>query len=257
MSLQLVEQELTETVMFTAAGEVVQPSEVLYKKPILVERGSFRPPTNLTIDILARARAEFVGEPALKGREPVVLMEMTLRHLTSATGVDHRDFLARADALGVLGFEVLISRFRRYFHLVDYLAAYTDQPIGIAVGLPSLTEIANERYYEDLAGGLLESIGRLFKRSVRMYVYPALDAATGRVMTLETLPVEESWRHLRNFLLETRHLVPIHDYDERLLTISGEDVLARIRSGDPAWEAMVPPAVAATIKAKRLFRSDS
>jgi hypothetical protein len=186
-----------------------------------------------------------------------VLTEVTLRHLTSATGVDHRDFLARADLLRVLGFDVLISRFRRYFHLVDYLATYTDQPIGIAVGLPSLTEIANERYYEDLAGGLLESIGRLFKRSVQMYVYPALDAATGRVLTVETLPVQESWRHLRSFLLERRHLVPIHGYDERLLTISGKDVLARIRSADPAWEAMVPAAVAATIKIQRLFRSDS
>jgi hypothetical protein len=256
MSLQLVEQELTDTVMFTAAGEVVQPSEVLHEKPILVERGSFRPPTNLTLDILAQARAQFLEEPAVRDREPVVLMEMTLRHLTSAEGVDHRDFLARADTLGVLGFDVLISRFRRYFHLVDYLAGYTDQAIGIAVGLPSLTEIANERHYEDLQGGLLESIGRLFKRSVRMYVYPALDAATGRVVTVETLPVEGGWRHLRNFLLERRHLVPIGRCDERLLRISGEDVLARIRSGDPAWEAMVPPAVAATIKAKRLFTSE-
>lgn len=257
MSLQLVEQELTETAMFTAAGEVVLPSEVLYKKPILVERGSFRPPTNLTLDVLVRAREQFVEEPAVEGREPAVLMEMTLRHLTSATGVDHGDFLARADTLGALGFDVLISRFRRYFHLVDYLAAYTEEPLGIAVGLPSVTEIANERYYEDLAGGLLESIGRLFKRSVRMYVYPALDAATGRVVTVETLPVEEAWRHLRSFLLERRHLVPIRRYDERLLTISSEDVLACIRSDDPAWEAMVPAAVAATIKAKQLFRRDS
>jgi len=52
MSLQLVEQGLTDAAMFTAAGEVVQPSEVLYKKPILVERGSFRPVTKLTLDLL-------------------------------------------------------------------------------------------------------------------------------------------------------------------------------------------------------------
>jgi hypothetical protein len=36
MSLQLVEQGLTDAAMFTAAGEVVQPSDVLHKKPILV-----------------------------------------------------------------------------------------------------------------------------------------------------------------------------------------------------------------------------
>ncbi len=43
MSLQLVERGLTDAAMFTASGEVVQPSEVLHKKPILVQRGSFRP----------------------------------------------------------------------------------------------------------------------------------------------------------------------------------------------------------------------
>src|SRR6266404_2684242 len=40
MSLQLVEQGLTDATMLTADGEVVQPSEVLYQRPILVERGS-------------------------------------------------------------------------------------------------------------------------------------------------------------------------------------------------------------------------
>jgi hypothetical protein len=261
MSLQLVEQGLTDAAMFTAAGEVVQPSEVLYKKPILVERGSFRPVTKLTLDLLEGARAQFLDEPAVKGQEPVVLMEMTLRSLAAGAPpvvnhvdhVDHADFLARADILGVLGHDVLISRFEAYYQLADYLAAYTDRMIGIAAGLPSIQELADERYYADLGGGMLESIGRLFKRSVKVYAYPALDPASGRVLTIETLPVQAVWRHLRDFLLESGHLVPIRRYDERLLSIFTKDVLARIQSGDPAWETMVPPVVADTIKSKRLF----
>jgi len=253
MSLQLVEQGLTDAAMFTAAGEVVQPSEVLYKRPILVERGSFRPVTKLTLDLLAGAREQFLEEPAVQGQEPVVLMEMTLRNLTSGSGVDHADFLARADILGALGHDVLISRFEQYYHLADYLAAYTDRMIGIAVGLPSISEIADEKFYGHLAGGMLESTGRLFKRSVKMYAYPMLDPTTGRVITVETLPVQAVWRHLRDFLLESGHLVPIRRYNERLLSIFTKDVLARIQSGDAAWETMVPPAVAKTIKAKRLF----
>src|SRR5439155_937045 len=59
MSLQLVELDLTDAAMFTALGAVVQPSEVLYKKAILVERGSFRPATNLTLDLLQRAMELF------------------------------------------------------------------------------------------------------------------------------------------------------------------------------------------------------
>jgi hypothetical protein len=245
---------LTDAAMFTAAGEVVQPSEVLYKKPILVERGSFRPVTKLTLDLLEGARAQFLEEPEVKGQEPVVLMEMTLGGLgAGAPSVDHVDFLARADILGVLGYDVLISRFEAYYQLADYLAEYTDRMIGIALGVPSLTKIADEQYYADLGGGMLESAGRLFKRSVRVYAYPLLDTASGRIDTVETQPVKAAWRHLRNFLLETGHLVPIRRYDESLLSIRTTDVLARIQSGDAAWEGMVPPVVAQTIKTKRLF----
>jgi hypothetical protein len=253
MSLQLVEQNLTDAAVFTAAGEVVQPSEVFYKKPVLVERGSFRPVTKLTLDLLEGALEQFLEEPAVKGQEPVVLMEMTLRNLTDGSRVDHADFLARADILGLLGHDVLISRFEQFYQLAEYLSSYTDRQIGIAVGLPSIREIAEENYYKGLSGGMLESTGRLFQRSVKMYAYPFLDPATGSVVTVETMQVVEVWRHLRDFLLESGHLVPIKRYDERLLTIFTKDVLARIQSGDAAWEEMVPPAVASIIKAKRLF----
>jgi nucleoside-diphosphate-sugar epimerase len=43
---------------------------------------------------------------------------------------------ARARALRAMGQDVLISNFGRYFRLVDYLAGYTQKPIGIAVGIP-------------------------------------------------------------------------------------------------------------------------
>jgi len=77
VSLQLVEQRLTDAAMFTAAGEVVQPSEVLHKRPVLVERGSFRPAARLTVDLLEHAREQFMLEPEVRGEQPVVLAEIT------------------------------------------------------------------------------------------------------------------------------------------------------------------------------------
>jgi len=53
--------------------------DVLHKKPILVERGSFRPVTRATIDMLKCAQTEFLREPLLQGEKPMVLMEMTLK----------------------------------------------------------------------------------------------------------------------------------------------------------------------------------
>jgi hypothetical protein len=254
MSLQLVERGLTDAAMFTANGETVQPSEVLYKKPILVERGSFRPATKLTLDLLERALEQFRAEPGVRGQTPVVLAEMTLRSLAPTSDAGHEDFLARADILRALGFDVLISRFEPYYELAEYLARYTDEMIGIAVGLPTIGELADERYYRDLPGGVLESVGRLFKRSVKMYVYPTRDPATGEVHTLEHPPRPPPWEHLNRLLLAIGRVEPIRSYEESYLSIRTPDVLARIVANDPSWEALVPPVVSEVIKAQRLFR---
>jgi hypothetical protein len=239
--------------MFTAGGEVVQPSEVLYKKPVLVERGSFRPATRLTLDLLQRALDLFLQEPAVRGKKPVVLAEMTLRTLNAAENAGHEDFLARAEILGDLGFDVLISRFEPYYELAEYLSGYTDGLIGLAVGLPTVREVADERFYTELPGGVLESAGRLYKRSVKMYVYPTRDPASGEIQTVLHGLIPPPWHHLRNLLVEIGSVVPIQNYDESLLSIRTPDVLQRIQRQDPTWEAMVPPVVAEAIKSKNLF----
>jgi hypothetical protein len=255
MSLQLVELGLTDAAMYTASGEVVQPSEVLYKKPILVERGSFRPATKLTLDLLERAREQFLEEPGVRGQTPVVLAEMTLRSLSPEPDPGHDDFLARADILRALGFDVLISRFEPYYQLAECLAGYTDGLIGLAVGLPTVRQVADEKYYTDLPGGVLESVGRLFKRSVKMYVYPTRDPVTGQVQTLDNIQPPVPWHHLHHLLVEIGRIEPIRSYDESYLSIRTPDVLALIEREDPSWETMVPPAVADIIKSKHLFRS--
>jgi hypothetical protein len=258
MSLHLVERGFTDAAMFTADGEVVQPSEVLYKKAILVERGSFRPATKLTLDLLERAMEQFAREPSVKGRGSVVLAEMTLRSLVPGPDVGHTDFLARAEILHALGFNVLISRFEQYYQVVDYLAAYTDGLIGIAAGLPTVRQqVADEQYYTELPGGVLESVGRLFKRSVKMYVYPTRDPGSGRIQTLDDVVTPAPWHHLHNLLREIGRIEPIRAFDESLLSIRTPEVLAQIELGDSSWETKVPFAVASMIKAKGLFQRPS
>ena len=114
MSLQLVSQGLTSAVMFKADGETVQPTEVFYKKAILVERGSFRPVTYATNDMLDGARRVFLQKCGCSEDELVVLMEMTLENILSEGQLNHADFLARVDILGALGRTVLVSRFGEY-----------------------------------------------------------------------------------------------------------------------------------------------
>ena len=63
-----------------------------------------------------------------------MLMEMTLRHLTSDHGIDTADFLQRTETLRALGKTVLISNFRRFHRLASYLWAIYKPAAGYCPG---------------------------------------------------------------------------------------------------------------------------
>ncbi|MBX3744265.1 MAG: TonB-dependent receptor [Verrucomicrobiae bacterium] len=253
VSLKLVQLGLTHAAMFTAAGDVVQASEVLYKKNILVERGSFRPPTLATLDMLRCAQAQFVQEPGVDGTDLLVLMEMTLHNLIDDGTIHPRDFLDRVDLLGTLGKTVLISNYGEFHRLASYLFRYTKRRIGIVMGLPSLREIFDEKYYQDLEGGILESFGRLFKNELKLYVYPFQDPATRSVITAGNLRVEPHLRHLYAYLLENHFIQSLREFRPECLPVFSRDVLARLRANHPGWEDLLPPQVAELIKERRLL----
>jgi hypothetical protein len=253
MALQLVRDGLTSAAMFTADGEVVQAAEVLYKKPILVERGSFRPVTNLTMDLLDAAHAVFIQEPKVAGKEIVVLIEMTLKNLSASGEIDHIDFLDRVDTLGALGRTVLISNYGEFHRLAGYLFRYTKEMIGIAMGIPTLRDVFEEKYYTDLEGGILESFGRLFKNDLKAYVYPWRDPVSGTVIRCGNLRVAAHLGHLYAYLLENQLIYGLREIHEEYLHITSKEVLEKIAAGDAAWEGLVPVEVARVIKERRLF----
>jgi hypothetical protein len=253
MSLQLVEQGFTDAAMFDAHGEVVQPSEVLWDKPILIERGSFRPVTRPSLDLLERADMQFSAELRGDGEEPFTVMEMSLRNLLSGDTIDHIDFLARVDILSALGKNVIISNYSYYYGLAAYLRDYTKRRIVFALGIPNLMRLFDEKYYAQLDGGILESFGRLFKSDIRLYVYPCMDAATGKLITAGTVGMPANLQQLYAYLRANQKIVPIRDVDEKNLHIFPKQVLRLIHSGDPSWEDMVPQEAVKLIKERGVF----
>lgn len=252
MALQLVQQWLTEAAMFTADGETVIPGEVLYKKPVLVERGSFRPMTNPMLDMLECAREQFIAEESLKGEPPVEIFEMTLRQLQVGDTIDHRDFLDRVDTLSALGRPVLISNFLRYHRLVAYLSRYTQKPVALPLGVARLHDVMDEKFYTDMPGGIMESLGQLFKNSAKLYVYPSLDRS-GKLTTIANLEIAPHLRHLYLHLVQNRFVEDIREHKREYLSAYAGDVLKQIQSGDDSWEKLVPPPIVEAIKAKKLF----
>jgi hypothetical protein len=203
--------------------------------------------------MLERAREKFLKELHDGEAEPVVVMEMSLRNLLVRGQVDHTDFLARADMLGTLGKMVVISHYTHHYGLISYLRRHTQEPIVLALGIPNLIELIDEKYYADLHGGLLEGLGYLFKAGVKLYVYPRLAPDSGQVITVETLSIAPHLRHLYAHLMENCLVESIGDVDQSQLHIFPHDVLEKIQGGDPDWEKMVPTAVVEIIKQRRLF----
>ncbi len=253
MSLQLVSQGLTNAVMFTADGETVQPAEVFHKKAILVERGSFRPVTYATNDMLDGARRVFLAQSGCSEQDLIVLMEMTLQNLLAEGQLNHADFLARVDILGALGRTVLISKFGEYYRLAGYLSRYTNRMIGLVMGVPSLMEIFDEKYYLNLEGGILEALGRMFKGELKLYVYPMIDEGTGKIVTAKQLEVAPNLRSLFQYLIDNQFIEEIAHYHAEYLRIYPADALAKLQRGDSGWERMVPPEVVQIIKEREFF----
>lgn len=255
MSLHLVQHALTDAVLFTASGEVVQPSEVLYGKGVLIERGSFRPVTNVTIEMLSRAEWQQEQDHPESPDQPVVLMEMTLRNLMSNEMIDHKDFLDRADLLGSLGKTVMISNFERFDSVTQFLRRATQDSIAMVMGVPTLNQVLDEKYYADLPGGILEGFGGLFQGGVRLLVYPTRDATSGNILTVEDVEIGPHQKKLFDWLCEQGSIEPIRDYDPAQLHITPAEVLRLLQANDPAWRVMVPAPVAELIERRGLFRA--
>jgi hypothetical protein len=212
--------------------------------------------TNLTVDMLHSARAQFAREPANEGEDPVVVTEMTLKNLQGEDDIGDRDFLDRVDLLRTLGSPVMISSFGEFYRLANYLQRLTTRPIGLVMGVPTLREIFDEGYYLDLAGGILESFGRLFKNDLRVYAYPVREPSTGEVLTADNFRVAANLQPLYDFLLANRHIRAITDYRPEFSASFSRDVYRKLREGDATWVDDVPPGVALLICRNRLLGYD-
>jgi hypothetical protein len=255
MAMKLVQLGLSGAAMFDPHGAVLQPSEVLYKKNVLVERGSFRPVCHVNIDMLRAARESFTRDLGDGQAEIVELMELTMRNLREEGGeVDRGDFLARADMLAASGKTVIISDYFEYYRLAAYLNRHIKNgKIAITMGAASLRELFDEKYYTALEGGILESFGRLFKNDLRLYIYPLLDEKTEELTTAQNLQVAPGLRNLYAYLLENGSIRQLDNVNRAYLRFFSRDALRKIRAGDASWEAMVPPEVAAVIKKRRFL----
>ena len=253
MALKLVKNGLTHATMFDAGGTVMQPTEALYKKDVLILRGRFRPLTHVNMDMLKSGLQAFMSEEDVAADRVMLISELTLNNLIQEEDISDTDFLHRVDILESLGQKVMISDYQKYYKLATYISHITRGKIGIILGVASLQKLFDEAYYEELTGGILEAFGNLFKNNVKLYAYPSYRPDSQDIYTHAELSLPSHLTHLYNFLYETQRITGLEPINTRHLDIISDDVLDMIKNGTPGWEAMVPDKVSKAIKAKDLF----
>jgi len=255
MSMKLVELGLSGAAMFGPRGEVLQPSEALYGKRVLLARGSFRPVCHSHLDILRSAREE-IEQDAEKaaGPELIELAELTLRNLRGDRAeVDRADFLLRADMLAAVGKTVLISDYFEFHRLAEYVGRYTKSDTAFVVGAGTLSEIFGAPSTGEVEGAPLEAVARLFRDRFKLYVYPLLDASNGALQLAKDFDPGGQLLGLYRYLYDRGLVRQLDNYTPEHLTIFSRDVLQKIRRGQSGWQQQVPEEVANLIREHHAF----
>jgi len=253
MSLQLVKNNMTDAVMFAPDGNNILPARILYKKNILALRGSFRPVTNVNMDMYKRSLELFIQENKVEEENTEVIFEITLSNLRAEGEIDERDFMDRAELLCSLGQTVMISNFQEYYKVVEYFSRYTKERMGLAMGVNNLIDIFDEKYYRHLSGGILEAFGKLFFKDLKVYLYPLKDQETGEIINSENLKVHPRMKELFKFFKYNGKVVDIEGYDPNVLDVFSREILQMIHEGKTGWENMLPERTASMIKEQKLF----
>ena len=253
LSLTLVKEEMTDGVIFTPDGLNHQPSDILHKKNILALRGSFRPVTKVNIDMLENGLEKFSNDKKVNKEDIQVLFEITLSNLKSDGDVDEQDFLDRVDILCSLGYTVMISNFKKHYKVIEYLSQFTSNRMGLIIGVDSVIDMFEEKYYRNLNGGIMEAFGIIVTRDIKIYLYPYKPNAESELLNSNNIPIHPRVKALYEYLYRNKRIEDIN-HNKDVLGIFSKEVFEKIKNCEEGtWEHMVPEGVDEIIKEKSLF----
>ncbi len=253
INLHLIRSWKTRAIMFRQDGSIAVPAEMLYKKNVLTIRGSFRPVTNLNVDMIEQGFKAFSELHGVDEENTIVLAEISLNDAYGKDlGMPKEDLIARVRLLNSLGYSVMVSDYTRYFSLRAYFRQYTNLQIGIVLGMINMKQIFDESKYKGVEGGILEGFGKLFPDNTRLFIYPELDD-DGNLNDFTNIKVVDNLRYLYRHLLENHYLFGIECSDPSLLEIYSRDILGKIAAGTDDWQDCLPGNTADRIIRNKLF----
>lgn len=227
--VHLVQAGLAEAVCFPSAAPPVPPTEVLYKKAVVLAPGYFEhvDPVHAKIHerLMSSAIEQLRGELGEAKSAPTGFFCLPVARWESEAPPGISDLLARVDALRARGGNVLVFREQELHTMTTFVNRYTKEPVRFAVGLSLLIRVWEHRY-KKRDSSFLEALSRLFAQNVRIYAYPmtAKDlqesieslSATGWEwsetdgwVSAQQLRVAPPLGHLYAYVLASKFLVPM------------------------------------------------
>ncbi len=206
--LALLYRKMAHAVVFGSAGGPVEPSNVLRKRPLVVMRVSCGHPELADPTLLESARQKLAREGVRYERDPVALVEISIRHVDSSQPAKPAEVLRCLRQLRSPG-PIIVSELPEIYLLSRYLRRHSVEPVRFVLGIGTAAKVLHERFYRDLPGTLLEGLGKLLATNVKLYVArmprQAMDpevvseAANGQV-GLDDLALPEPGRYLFEYL---------------------------------------------------------
>ncbi len=240
LALHLVQSGLTQSAIFCADGTVTQPADLLYKRPIVLLRGSFMPLCKIHLEMMKSVRARFMKELSAEAQSRAIdICEISLSNLLREGSVDMLDFIDRVDALAALGKTVMVTNISRFHKLSALLDEYSKEPIAIALSIGLLNELFKEKWV-DSPGGIFLNIAQTFLNQTKLYVTPWINRATGEFVTAGTYKAPDAYKHLYSHLLNNGSIIEVPYFNAPLLLQTPRDIIKMILSGTDDWRNYVP-----------------
>ncbi len=240
LALHLVQSGLTQSTIFCADGSVTQPADLLYKRPIVLLRGSFMPLCKIHLEMMKSVRERFMKELSVEAQSRAIdICEISLSNLLREGGVDMLDFIDRVDALAALGKTVMVTNISRFHELSALLDEYTKEPIAIALSIGLLNELFKEKWV-DSPGGIFLNIAQTFLNQTKLYVTPWINRKTGEFVTAGTYKAPDAYKHLYSHLLDNGSIIEVPYFNAPLLLQTPRDIIKMILSGTDDWRNYVP-----------------
>lgn len=243
LALELVQKDLTEAVLFGADSKVKTISDELYQKPLLIQRGHFKPVTNTHLDILDKGKKQFKSRHK---KEPLVLLELVM-----GPNADQLDFLDRVKGISLLGYPTLVTRFTLFYKLKRFVRTFTQEPLALIFSAWHLKNLFDETHYQDLEGGALEGLSKLLSSGAELFVYPHKDQKI--CLTSKSFFPHKNLINIYSHFTTQNKIIDIEGCDEALEYYHSDEVAKLIHDRNSKWKDLVPAALVGPISKENLF----